>query len=167
MDGAHGLKWRVDVLPQSTQAAIELLAGSPWIGASGWYLAAGTALAVQTGYRVSLDLDFFSRESFEDLTPLRRLLPGQPDFVADRETPGALYGRLHGANISFICLIRLLRAAVAWLAASLTARACPRERPVSVCTYSSSSRRKEGNAARTASLSWAFGSGCMETRYAT
>lgn len=102
MDGTHNLTWRQDVLPPSAKDALLYLAGLPWLENSGWYLAGGTALALQAGHRESVDLDFFTQESFEDVTPLRRLLSGDPEFVADREAPGTLYGRLLGAKVSFI-----------------------------------------------------------------
>jgi hypothetical protein len=102
MDGANSLTWRDDVLPRAAKDALEYLSGCHWLKQSEWYLAGGTALALQAGHRQSVDLDFFSRESFEDVTPLLRLLPAAPVFVVDHEAPGTLYGRLREAKTSFI-----------------------------------------------------------------
>jgi len=102
MDSAHGLRWREDVLSGPAKDALRYLADCSWLQESGWYLAGGTALALQAGHRKSVDLDFFTQVSFEDVTPLRRRLPGEPDFAVDKESPGTLYGRLHGAKVSFI-----------------------------------------------------------------
>ena len=49
-------------LPKNTVKAFEFLSGQEWISQNGWYLAGGTALALQTGNRLSVDLDFFTTE---------------------------------------------------------------------------------------------------------
>jgi len=50
------LRW--DALPADTRRVLEALAALS--GLSDFYLAGGTALALQIGHRLSQDLDFFS-----------------------------------------------------------------------------------------------------------
>ncbi len=57
------------VLPGNTKAVLALLEKSEIIQKA--YLAGGTALALQLGHRISYDLDFFTKEEFDE----KRLLP--------------------------------------------------------------------------------------------
>ncbi len=70
-----------------------------------FYLAGGTALALQIGHRVSTDLDWFSTTS-PLLTPERetiRLALGKSgQFEVASEQDGMLYTRLFGVDASFI-----------------------------------------------------------------
>ena len=52
------------VLPGNTKAVLALLEKSEIIKKS--YLAGGTALALQLGHRISYDLDFFTKEEFDE-----------------------------------------------------------------------------------------------------
>jgi hypothetical protein len=61
------LNLKFSILPTSTKKALDFLSKEEWIGNSDWYLAGGTALALQAGHRKSVDLDFFSRQkNFEE-----------------------------------------------------------------------------------------------------
>jgi hypothetical protein len=54
-------------MPKNTLRAFEYLSKQRWLADSGWYLAGGTALALQVGYRKSVDLDFFTqKEEFDN-----------------------------------------------------------------------------------------------------
>ena len=53
---SDGLFW--DSVPENTRGALEAVKALPML--SDFYLAGGTALALQIGHRVSHDLDFFS-----------------------------------------------------------------------------------------------------------
>jgi predicted nucleotidyltransferase component of viral defense system len=70
-----------------------------------FYLAGGTALALQIGHRVSTDLDWFSTTS-PLLAPERETISlalgesGQFEVVSDKD--GMLYARLFGVDVSFI-----------------------------------------------------------------
>mgnify|MGYP001618787214 CR=1 FL=1 len=48
-----------ETLPRATKKALDFLASQKWLKESSWYLAGGTALALQAGQRRSVDLDFF------------------------------------------------------------------------------------------------------------
>ena len=69
----------------------------------GFYLAGGTALALQLGHRRSVDFDWFREDPIDD--PLR-LAAGlrTPDFrfETDRVEKGTLYGRASGVRVSFL-----------------------------------------------------------------
>ena len=52
--------WHYETLPRQAKKAFDFLSGEEWLKKSKWYLAGGTALALQVGHRKSLDLDFFS-----------------------------------------------------------------------------------------------------------
>ena len=70
-----------------------------------FYLAGGTALALQLGHRVSTDLDWFSTVR-RLLTPEREQMQaalaagGEFEVVSDQE--GMLFGRLSGTDVSFV-----------------------------------------------------------------
>jgi hypothetical protein len=59
------------VLPAEAWAVVKSLGSTDLL--NGWILAGGTALALQLGHRVSIDLGFFHHEDFE-VTPLRALV---------------------------------------------------------------------------------------------
>lgn len=93
--------WHLEVLPEETQKALETLAKSSWLKDSPWYLAGGTALALSVGHRSSVDLDFFTTEgSFSTASMTEHLsIPGWTTDILKNDT---IYGRLHGAQVSFI-----------------------------------------------------------------
>lgn len=58
----QGIEWHPEALPRATQRALDYLSREPWLKRSTWYLAGGTALALQIGHRASFDLDFFTAQ---------------------------------------------------------------------------------------------------------
>lgn len=70
-----------------------------------FYLAGGTALALQIGHRISKDLDWFS-ESQTMLTPkriqIRKALAVNNNFEVVSEQDGMLFARLIDTDVSFI-----------------------------------------------------------------
>jgi predicted nucleotidyltransferase component of viral defense system len=70
-----------------------------------FYLAGGTALALQIGHRVSTDLDWFStdlRLLALDREAIRRALDESGQFEVVSEQDGLLFTRFLGAEVSFI-----------------------------------------------------------------
>ena len=66
-----------------------------------FYLAGGTALALQIGHRCSVDFDFFSRT--KKIGPkVRSWLERFPDFLLRDFDLDTIHGELHGVKISFI-----------------------------------------------------------------
>lgn len=95
------LKWHTDILPPATRKALNLLADEKWLEQSEWYLAGGTALALQIGHRSSVDLDFFIAQqdfSYEDLIGHF----SEKSWKTDILRKGTVYGNLLGAKVSFI-----------------------------------------------------------------
>lgn len=98
----QGIIWHYETLPDKTRRALELFSHEPWLKDSPWYLAGGTALALQTGHRASFDLDFFTAEKAVDETGLLATLTGREEWQTEQQSTGTLYGELLGTKISFI-----------------------------------------------------------------
>ena len=94
--------WHHNALPQKTAIALEYLAKKDWLNNSGWYLAGGTALALQVGYRRSVDLDFFTGASEIDNVELLKNLKTNGNWLTDVDKEGTIYGELLNAKVSFI-----------------------------------------------------------------
>lgn len=93
--------WHLEVLPKETRQALETLAGASWLIGSPWYLAGGTALALVAGHRSSVDLDFFTPEGTFSIALMTERL-SMPGWTTDILQDNTIYGRLHGAQVSFI-----------------------------------------------------------------
>jgi len=65
-----------------------------------FYLAGGTALALQLGHRLSYDLDFFTEQDFSE-QKLIETLERFGELSVDHRAEDTLLGSLHGARISF------------------------------------------------------------------
>jgi hypothetical protein len=89
-------------MPASTRRALLECSDLPLFRGSRWYLAGGTALALQVGHRQSVDLDFFTPLARYGEMALERRLLETGRWTTDLREEGTLYGRLGGAKISFI-----------------------------------------------------------------
>jgi len=58
MESASEKLLNFGILPPQTKKAFDFLSSQNWLNDSGWYLAGGTALALQADHRKSFDLDF-------------------------------------------------------------------------------------------------------------
>lgn len=87
------------VLPTEAWATVRLLAGAGIL--DDWILAGGTALALQLGHRVSLDLDFFRHGEFDE-TALRLSLANVGHLEVQSMSAGTLHARLRGVRLSFL-----------------------------------------------------------------
>ena len=92
----------LNILPGETLKAFEFLSTQKWLGQASWYLAGGTALALQEGNRKSIDLDFFTLEKVFNVKTLLVNFIENKDWHATFEENGTLYGELFGAKVSFI-----------------------------------------------------------------
>ncbi|MEK7496028.1 MAG: nucleotidyl transferase AbiEii/AbiGii toxin family protein [Patescibacteria group bacterium] len=104
MDAAFGkqLDSNLSILPLKTKKALIFLSKQAWIGKSDWYLAGGTALALQAGHRKSVDLDFFTTKSkFNSKTVLGNFVNNN-NWRTSFEEENTIYGELFKAKISFI-----------------------------------------------------------------
>lgn len=87
-------------IPYNTKQAIEVLSKQPWLKEERWYLAGGTALALQCNHRTSVDLDFFNPKKGIDLASVVNAL--FPEWVTTNQKEDTLYGELKNAKVSFI-----------------------------------------------------------------
>ena len=69
---------------------------------SKWYLAGGTALAIQEGHRQSVDLDFFLPQIEFEEEVLERSLFATGNWNTSFRQEGTIYGALLDAKVSFI-----------------------------------------------------------------
>ena len=93
--------WHSDILPRLTQKALRFCAADTWFQDAPWYLAGGTALALQVGHRKSFDLDFFTHDQEFNQQTIAAHFP-KDTWKTERIYPGTLFGELAGAKVSFI-----------------------------------------------------------------
>jgi len=96
------INFRFDILPQAAKKALDFLSGQNWLKNSVWYLAGGTALALQVGHRRSFDLDFFSQEKNIENEDILREFSGVKGWNVNLDRKNTIYGELFKAKISFI-----------------------------------------------------------------
>lgn len=102
MDSTGQINWHFQALPKNTKQALDFLSKQAWLKNSKWYLAGGTALALQANHRRSLDLDFFLQaKKFDEKKFLTRLTE-TPGWQTNFNEPGTIYGQLFNAKVSFI-----------------------------------------------------------------
>jgi len=80
-----------------TLRAIKLVSGIPDIKQA--YLAGGTALALQLGHRISVDLDFFTLHEFRE-TELSIKLASLPKFVQNGTEQWTVWGKIDQTKLS-------------------------------------------------------------------
>jgi len=90
------------IIPSETKRAFVFLSEQSWLGEGGWYLAGGTALALQAGNRKSVDLDFFTTEKDFDKSELLDNFIGNNEWVTTLNRKNTIYGELSKAKISFV-----------------------------------------------------------------
>lgn len=89
-------------LPFLTRRAFLFCTNLPLLKNSQWYLAGGTALALQEGHRQSVDLDFFVPQFDFRETHLERTLTATKVWRTTLKQEGTLYGTIMDAKASFI-----------------------------------------------------------------
>ncbi len=80
-----------------TLRAIQLVSGIPEIKKA--YLAGGTALSLQIGHRISVDIDFFTQQEFNE-TELSTKLASMPEFVQDGTAQWTVWGKIGQTKFS-------------------------------------------------------------------
>lgn len=91
-----------DVLPKPIVKAFLRCSEITFFSRDAWYLAGGTALALQTGHRRSVDLDFFTKEKQFNERKVEESMSEHGKWVTNSISNGTLYGEFLGAKISFI-----------------------------------------------------------------
>jgi len=99
---AKKLNWHYETVPAETKVALDFLSKEKWLESSHWYLAGGTALALQSGNRKSVDLDFFTTEKNFDVEELLANFVGNTNWQTSVEEKNTIYGVLCKAKVSFI-----------------------------------------------------------------
>jgi len=99
MTNANSGTWHGNVISSSTEATLRALEGAKLLDR--FYLAGGTALALQFGHRRSLDLDFFSQELFSEDALLQQMqkLVG---FSLVQKASFTLHATIQGTKVSFL-----------------------------------------------------------------
>lgn len=90
-------------VPPSCHDALDFLRRLPFIQA--FYLAGGTALALQLGHRISVDLDWFSPHLLlltNEREQIRQMLRQNKQFQVVSEQDNMLFTRLLETDVSFI-----------------------------------------------------------------
>lgn len=100
--GAVRIHWQYQTLPRQTRKALDFFSTQQWLNTSGWYLAGGTALALQAGHRRSLDLDFFTPSTDFDAKKLLANLVKNKNWKTTVAKENTIYGELLKSKISFI-----------------------------------------------------------------
>lgn len=95
-------KLHLDILPAATRRAFLECIKLPLFQKNEWYLAGGTALALQVGHRQSVDLDFFTtKANFNELLVIRKLL-ATGNWQTSYNESGTIYGKYREAKMSLI-----------------------------------------------------------------
>lgn len=96
------IDWHYETLPRRTKEALDFLSEEKWLKKSNWYLAGGTALALYTGHRKSLDLDFFTQKKDFDEKKLIARFINNKNWETSVEEKNTIYGELFKAKVSFV-----------------------------------------------------------------
>jgi hypothetical protein len=91
--------WHREVIPASTETTLRALRDAKIV--DHFYLAGGTGLALQFGHRLSLDLDFFAGEHFDEEALLQRV-QRLVDFSLVSRAPYTLHATLGETKVSFL-----------------------------------------------------------------
>jgi hypothetical protein len=94
----HGA-WHRRVIPASTEASLCALQDARLLDR--FYLAGGTGLALQFGHRLSLDLDFFAKEQFDEEMLLQRV-QALDGFALVAKAPHTLHATVQETKVSFL-----------------------------------------------------------------
>lgn len=92
-------RWHGEVIPATTDATLIALRDTGVL--DDFYLAGGTGLALQFGHRLSLDLDFFSPEIFDEDRLLERMQAIDGVGVVSK-APYTLHANISETKVSFL-----------------------------------------------------------------
>ncbi len=91
----------LEILPEKTRNAFLRCTEVSLFDQGGWYLAGGTALALQVGHRQSVDLDFFTTTKFDEKA-VSEQLSTMGQWETTSISSGTIFGEFLGAKISLI-----------------------------------------------------------------
>jgi hypothetical protein len=90
---------RKETISQSTLELLKTLMGDQLLG--NFFLVGGTALALQIGHRISIDLDLFTQASFNENEVLS-YLEERYQFQMDFQAKNTLKGSINGVKVDLI-----------------------------------------------------------------
>jgi len=91
--------WHPEAIKQDVERTLRHLHDRSLVG--DFYLAGGTGLAVQSGHRRSVDLDFFSEEMFNEELLVQKL-GGLHDFSVASKAGSTLHTGIGAVKVSFL-----------------------------------------------------------------
>lgn len=95
------MKYFIEGLPKKQITVLKAL--GPHMISNGFYLAGGTALAIHLGHRMSVDLDWFTSQPFDDSLLLAQSLRDVGlDLEIEQISPGTLHGNVQGVRVTFL-----------------------------------------------------------------
>jgi len=90
-----------EILPKRQKLLFDAFADCDWL--KPFYLAGGTALALQIAHRRSVDFDFFAEKEF-DVKAVRKKLIKIGEYRIQSESESIIDGRLNSVRVSFFNL---------------------------------------------------------------
>lgn len=91
-----------DALPKTAVLTLKKCSEMDFFSQGNWYLAGGTALALQSGHRRSYDLDFFTENKIFDEKKVEKILNGKGEWITNAMSKGTVYGIFSGTKMSLI-----------------------------------------------------------------
>jgi Nucleotidyl transferase AbiEii toxin, Type IV TA system len=98
-DDAQGRVWHSEAITLSTAQTLHQLSIASIL--SDFYLAGGTGLALQLGHRISEDLDFFTKDLFDEEALIQRI-QRMPAFSVVAKAPSTIHANIQGTKVSFL-----------------------------------------------------------------
>ncbi len=95
------MKYSAKGLQNKQIKALQLLGGQ--MSSRGFYLAGGTALTIHLAHRISVDLDWFTSQPFEDgLLLAQSLRAANINLEIEQVSAGTLHASLSGVRVTFL-----------------------------------------------------------------
>jgi predicted nucleotidyltransferase component of viral defense system len=95
------MKYSAVGLPKKQISVLKSLGAQ--MSAKGFYLAGGTALAIHLSHRISVDLDWFTPNSFADGMILAQSLRNSDiSLELEQVSSGTLHGSVNGVRVTFL-----------------------------------------------------------------
>lgn len=92
----------LNTLPKNAVLSLKKCSEMDFLSHDKWYLAGGTALALQSGHRRSYDLDFFTENKGFDEKGVEKILNNQGEWVTNNISEGTVFGILSKTKMSLI-----------------------------------------------------------------
>ncbi len=99
MTNHEDVVWHGEAIAAPSEATLRLLRDASLL--DHFYLAGGTALALQFGHRLSQDLDFFTADLFDEQS-LIQTLQTLEDFSLVAEAPHTLHTTIQGSRVTYL-----------------------------------------------------------------